>query len=43
LSAADFARYLKVAQLAVAAGFGDTAEVAGHGGVRQAQLLRAKS
>jgi EAL domain-containing protein (putative c-di-GMP-specific phosphodiesterase class I) len=26
LSAADFARYLRVAQLAVAAGFGDTAE-----------------
>jgi EAL domain-containing protein (putative c-di-GMP-specific phosphodiesterase class I) len=40
LSAADFARYLKVAQLAVAAGFGDTAEVAAHGGVRQTQLLR---
>jgi diguanylate cyclase (GGDEF)-like protein/PAS domain S-box-containing protein len=40
LSAADFARYLRVAQLAVAAGFGDTAEAAGHGGVRQAQLLR---
>jgi EAL domain-containing protein (putative c-di-GMP-specific phosphodiesterase class I) len=36
LSAPDFARYLKVAQLAVAAGFGDTAEVAGRGGVRQA-------
>jgi EAL domain-containing protein (putative c-di-GMP-specific phosphodiesterase class I) len=40
LSGADFARYLKVAQLAVAAGFGDTAKSAGHGGVRQAQLLR---
>jgi diguanylate cyclase (GGDEF)-like protein/PAS domain S-box-containing protein len=40
LSAADFARYLKVAQLGVAKGFGDTDEVAGDGGVRQAQLLR---
>ena len=40
LSAADFARYLKVAQLAEAAGVGDATEVAVHGGVRQTQLCR---
>jgi diguanylate cyclase (GGDEF)-like protein/PAS domain S-box-containing protein len=40
LSAADFARYLKVAQLAGVTGFGDIAEGAGHGCVRQAQLVR---
>jgi len=34
LSAADFARYLEVAQLAEAAAFGDTTEVAVHGGVK---------
>jgi predicted signal transduction protein with EAL and GGDEF domain len=39
LPAADFADYLKVAQFAVAAGFG-AAEVADPGGARQAQLLR---
>ncbi len=43
MSAADFARYLKVAQLAEAAGFGDTAEVAVHGGVGQTQIRRLRS
>jgi EAL domain-containing protein (putative c-di-GMP-specific phosphodiesterase class I) len=40
LPIADFADYLKVAQFAVAAGFGNAAEVADPGGANQAQLLR---
>ena len=40
LSAADFARYLKVAKLAVAADVGDATEVAVHGEVGQTQIRR---